>query len=110
MGEAVQRCFEIAVAAAGHDGPTLYIDNIERGLHPSVLDALWRWLATVSRERGMQVFASTHSDECIRAAVTAFVHLDDDGLRIIQLDRDDRELFATVQAHAPLVPGGATVR
>jgi hypothetical protein len=110
MGEAVQRCFEIAVAAAGHDGATLYIDNVERGLHPSVLEPLWRWLATASRERSVQIFASTHSDECIRAAVRAFADGGDDGLRIVQLDREEREIVATVQAHAPVARAGATIR
>jgi hypothetical protein len=100
MGEAVQRCFEIAVTAAGHDGSTLYIDNIERGLHYSVLEPLWRWLAAVSRERSVQVFASTHADECIRAAVDAFASIDDDGLRVIRLDRGEHEVLATVHDRA----------
>ena len=104
MGEGVQRCFEIAITASGHDGPTLYIDSVELGLHPSVLETLWSYLAMASRERNVQVFASTHSEECIHAAVRAFARLDDDGLRIIQLERGERETFATfatVHHHAP---------
>jgi hypothetical protein len=100
MGEGVQRCFEIAAAASGHDGPTLYIDNIERGLHHSVLERLWGWLATVSRERNLQVFASTHCEGCIDAAGRAFASLADDGLRIIRLDRGERETLATVHRRA----------
>lgn len=46
-----------------------------------------RWIGTISRERGLQVFATTHSEECILAACRAFGGLDDDGLRVIRLDR-----------------------
>jgi predicted ATPase len=104
MGEGVQRCFEIAITASGHDGPTLYIDSVELGLPPSVLEALWSYLATAARERNVQIFASTHSEACIHAAARAFARLDDDGLRIIRLirlERGERETFATVHRHAP---------
>jgi hypothetical protein len=99
MGEGMQRCFEIAVTAAGAEGSTLYIDNIEADLHPSILETLWRWLATVSRGRNVQVFAGTHSEECMRAAVRAFASLDDDGFRIIGLDRAERETLVTVERY-----------
>jgi len=100
MGEGVQRCFDIGVASAAHDWPTLYIDNIERGLHHAALEPLWRWIATISRRRNLQVFATTHSDECIHAACRAFHALDDDGLGIIRLDRLERETRATIYDRA----------
>lgn len=96
MGEGVRRCFEAAVTAAGHDGPTLYIDAIERGLHRSVLEPLWSCLAAVSRGRGLQIFAGVHSEDCVEAAVRAFAGLGDDGLRIVRLERGERETSATV--------------
>jgi hypothetical protein len=101
MGEGIQRCLEIAITASGHHGPTLYIDSVELGLHHSVLEMLWRYLATASRERNVQVFASTYSEECLHAAARAFASLDDDGLRIIRLDRGEHETLATVRLHAP---------
>jgi predicted ATPase len=87
MGEGFQRCLEIGAAAAAHDWPTLFIDEIENDMHHLVLEPLWRWIATVSRRRKLQVFATTHSEECIQAACRAFQDLDDDGLRVIRLDR-----------------------
>ena len=87
MGEGFQRCLELGSAAAVHESPTLFIDEIENGMHHAVLEPLWRWIATVSRRRNLQVFATTHSDECIHAACRAFQGLSDDGLRVIRLDR-----------------------
>jgi hypothetical protein len=94
MGEGFQRCFELGAAAAAHDWPTMFIDEIENGMHHLVLEPLWRWIATISRRRNLQVFATTHSEECIHAACRAFQGLDDDGLRVIRLDRLERETQA----------------
>jgi hypothetical protein len=98
MGDGFQRCFEIGVAAAGLDGPglRLFIDEIDNGLHHSTLEPIWRWLATISKQRDLQVFATTHSEECIHAAARAFTALDDDGLRVIRLDRHEDRTTAAI--------------
>jgi hypothetical protein len=96
MGEGIQRCLDIAVTLAGDDSMLLGIDEIENGLHHSTLEPLWKWLATVSATRNMQIFATTHSEECVQAACRAFSALNDDGLRVIRLDRRANETAATV--------------
>jgi hypothetical protein len=96
MGDGLQRCFEIGVAAAAHEWPFLYIDEIDNGLHHSTLEPVWRWLANISRRRGLQVFATTHSEECIHAAARAFTGLSDDGLRVIRLDRHEDRTTAAI--------------
>lgn len=100
MGEGFQRCLELGAAAAAHDWPTLFIDEIENGMHHLVLEPLWRWIATISRRRNLQVFATTHSDECLHAACRAFHALDDDGLRVIRLDRLESGTRATIYDRA----------
>jgi hypothetical protein len=100
MGEGFQRCLELGAAAAVHDWPTLFIDEIENGMHHLVLEPLWRWIATMARRRNLQVFATTHSEECIHAASRAFQDLDDDGLRVIRLDRMEGETRAAIYDRA----------
>jgi hypothetical protein len=102
MGDGLQRCLELGAAAAAHDWPVMFIDEIENGMHHLVLEPLWRWLATTSRKRDLQVFATTHSEECIYAARRAFGDLDDDGLRVIRLDRGDGGTRASVYDRALL--------
>jgi len=87
MGDGFQRCLEIGGCAAAHNWPTMFIDEVENGLHHLALEPLWRWLAIISRQRNLQVFATTHSEECIHAACRAFGGLEDEGLRVIRLDR-----------------------
>lgn len=96
MGEGFQRCFEIGVSAVAGDLSTLFIDEIDNGLHHSALTHVWRWLASVSAKCNLQVFATTHSEECIAAASRAFTEANDDGLRVIRLDRSQDKTVAAV--------------
>jgi hypothetical protein len=100
MGDGFQRCLELGAAAAAHDWPTLFIDEVENGMHHLVLEPLWRWIGAISHRRSLQVFATTHSDECIDAARRAFQTRRDDGLRVIRLDRQESETRAVIYDQA----------
>lgn len=69
-------------------------------MHHLVLEPLWRWIAMISHRRNLQVFATTHSEECIHAACRAFHGLEDDGLRVIRLDRRESETHAVIYDRA----------
>lgn len=100
MGDGFQRCFDMGVAAMTTDGPFLFIDEVDNGLHHSVLEPVWCLLALVSQTRNFQIFATTHSEECIHAACRAFTALDDDGLRVIRLDRREDRTTAAIYDRA----------
>ncbi len=44
----------------------LLIDEIENGIHYSVLPHLWKWIFQIAELNDLQVFATTHSWDCIR--------------------------------------------
>jgi AAA15 family ATPase/GTPase len=48
------------------------IDEFESGLHYSVLKEIWKGVLNLTEQEGVQIFATTHSYECIRAAHAAF--------------------------------------
>ena len=50
-------------------GSVLLVDEIENGLHHSVLDELWFMIAEAAKENGCQIIATTHSYEAIKALV-----------------------------------------
>ncbi|MCY4020380.1 MAG: AAA family ATPase [Chloroflexi bacterium] len=50
----------------------LLIDEIENGIHFSLQSEVWKAIGQVARELDIQVFATTHSLEMIRAAYEAF--------------------------------------
>ena len=72
MGEGVKRLLTIALAFLHARGTAILIDEIENGLHYSNLAEVWKWLIYLSQQFNVQIFATTHSYECIRAAHTAF--------------------------------------
>ncbi|AFE07582.1 ATPase-like protein [Corallococcus coralloides DSM 2259] len=96
LGEGMKRYFEFALSLAATDGTPIYIDEIENGLHHSILESLWTWLARISGEQNVQVFATTHSEECVQAASRAFKLQGDEGLRVIRLDKQEHETKAVV--------------
>jgi len=50
----------------------VFIDEVENGLHHSVMKEVWKTIGDVARAFDTQVFATTHSLECAVAAHTAF--------------------------------------
>ena len=50
----------------------LLIDEIENGLYYGSLEQIWRGIAALATSEDIQVFATTHSRECIVAAHEAF--------------------------------------
>ncbi len=72
LGGGMVRLFRVAVSLAGAHGGVLLVDEIENGLHHSVLGEFWERLNRMASAAGVQVFAATHSHECIDAAIAAF--------------------------------------
>lgn len=72
LGDGVRRAIHLAalIVEAG-DGGVLLIDEIEVGMHTSVLRDVLGWLASACREAGVQLFATTHSLEAVDAAIAS---------------------------------------
>ncbi len=87
MGEGVKRLLTIALVFLHARGTAILIDEIENGLHYSTLGNVWKWIHQLSRQFDVQVFATTHSYECIVAANTAFSDLGSDDLHLHRLYR-----------------------
>jgi AAA15 family ATPase/GTPase len=55
----------------------LFIDEIENGIHYSHFNRLWGIILTLSKQQNVQVFATTHSKECIDAYARVSKRLED---------------------------------
>ncbi|MFZ1084529.1 MAG: AAA family ATPase [Terracidiphilus sp.] len=71
MGDGLTRLFHIGLAMANASGGILLIDEFENGLHWEVQEQLWKALFEASKHFGVQVFATTHSNDCIQAFIEA---------------------------------------
>jgi AAA15 family ATPase/GTPase len=67
LGEGVARMLTLALHLAAAPGGFLLIDEIENGLHWSVMPKVWRFLVETARAFDTQVFATTHSKDCVEA-------------------------------------------
>ncbi|MBX3228333.1 MAG: AAA family ATPase [Labilithrix sp.] len=65
LGEGVSRILTLALNLALAEGGFLLLDEIEIGLHWSVMPRLWRFLIETARALDVQVFATTHSKDCL---------------------------------------------
>jgi AAA15 family ATPase/GTPase len=56
----------------------MLIDEVENGLHYSVLRHVWPLLMSFSRKFNVQVFVSTHSRECLRSLLPTLQENEDE--------------------------------
>lgn len=67
FGAGVSSMFVLALAAAATPGRLLLVDEIDAGLHHRVMADMWAMIIDTARRRDLQVFATTHSIDCLRA-------------------------------------------
>jgi len=68
-GEGLQRIFEIALSFAYCKNGVLFIDELETAVHYSLLINFTKFIQELAIKFNVQVFATTHSKECISAFV-----------------------------------------
>lgn len=98
LGEGVGRAMSIGLGLVGaQDGITL-IDEIENGIHYSAQPKLWRMIFETARELDVQVFATTHSHDCVKAFQrVADDYRDEEGMLIqLRRKRSDPDEIAAV--------------
>jgi len=65
MGDGMNRVLSIILALVNAENGLLLIDEFENGLHYSVQEQLWKIIFDLAKSLNIQVFATTHSNDCI---------------------------------------------
>lgn len=115
LGEGLNRMWGLAVATVKAQDGLLLIDEVESGLHYSAQPAMWRLVFEMAARLNVQVFATTHSLDCIRAFQQAASAHQAEGLLIsLRRKRDAPEEVVAVLADeedlAYVVQSGVEVR
>lgn len=71
LGDGMQRILGVALALVNTKDGLLLVDDFENGLHYSVQSDLWRFIFRLAHHLNIQVFATTHSWDCIEGFQTA---------------------------------------
>ncbi len=65
LGEGISRVFHIILALVNAKDGFLLIDEFENGLHYTVQPKVWELIFKLAKELNVQVFATTHSWDCV---------------------------------------------
>ena len=65
MGDGINRILTIILALVNSDNGFLLIDEFENGLHHTVQEQLWRVIFSLAQKLNVQIFITTHSEDCI---------------------------------------------
>ena len=95
-GEGLAKLVSIMLRLMTVPGGLVLIDEAENGLHYSALKRLWKAIAEVARETDVQVIASTHSWECVRAAHEAMSEFLEYDLSVCRLERPGLDVRAVM--------------
>lgn len=82
FGDGVNRLFGIILSLSSAKGGILLVDEIENGLHHSILTKVWEVIFQMARTLNVQVFATSHSWDCIESFQEAANNDPGDGVLI----------------------------
>lgn len=93
MGDGINNILAIILAIVNAEGGCVLIDEIDNGLHYSVQKQLWSIIFKIARRLNVQVFATTHSSDCISSFGKILNEADNsDYGRYIRLENKDGQV------------------
>jgi len=66
-GDGIKHYIAIIASLYACENGYLFIDEIENGMHYTLFDKLWEIIFKIAQEQNVQLFITTHSQECISA-------------------------------------------
>ena len=95
MGDGLGRLLTLLLSIISSENGFVMVDEVDSGFHFSVMASVWSAIAQLAREKNVQVFATTHSWECLKAAHESFTKSDVYDFRLHRLDRVDDLVTST---------------
>jgi AAA15 family ATPase/GTPase len=92
MGDGMVRLASLILAIGNAQNGIVLVDEIENGFHYSILPKVWSAIGEAAQKFETQVFATTHSLECIKAAHKAFTESSFYDFRLHRLERINEKI------------------
>lgn len=93
LGDGMHRVFHLALGLLNASDGLLLIDEFENGLHYSVQTEIWRFIFRIAEKYNVQVFATTHSSDCVKAFEAAAIETEEEGV-LVYLGREGNSIVA----------------
>jgi len=94
LGDGAVRLFGVALALANNKEGFVVIDEAENGIHHSVQRDFWRMVLTIAHNQNIQVFATTHSWDCVKGFAQAATELSKVDGRLVRIEKSDDQVSA----------------
>ncbi|MGV8120129.1 MAG: ATP/GTP-binding protein [Candidatus Xenobiia bacterium LiM19] len=96
MGNGFHKLLSVALALYDMKGGIVLIDEVENGFHYSSLNVMWDMILATAHDYKIQVFATTHSLECVKAFNDmALHHAKIKENKLYRMEKDKEKFFVT---------------
>ena len=93
MGDGMRRILVLAMAAAVAKDGFMFVDEIDTGLYYETQTDMWRLLIETAQRLNVQIFATTHSWDCVKAFQNALAKAHDDAVgKLFRLEKLDERI------------------
>jgi AAA15 family ATPase/GTPase len=96
FGDGISHFIFIITSIMSSKNSVVYLDEVENGIHYSKLDELWEVILKTSKELNVQIFATTHSKECIDSYARVAKKLRDEEVTLIELGKNEDKIESVV--------------
>lgn len=98
-GDGMRRLLALSLSLIQTEQGVLLIDEIDTGLHWTVMAEMWQLIVDTARQYSVQVFATTHSYDCLRG-LAALVESHPEFAQYISTQKIERSLGRAVRFDA----------
>lgn len=94
-GDGMRRLLAVSLALSSAKNGCLLVDEIDTGLHWTVMEDMWRLVVETAQRSNVQVFATTHSSDCI-TGLGALIRSRPDLAKLVTVQRIHQSLGQAV--------------
>jgi len=87
LGDGARHLVSIVTSLYSSEDGYLFIDEIDSGIHYTMFDKVWEIILTLAKKLNVQIFATTHSKECIESYGRAAKKLEYKNINYMKLVR-----------------------
>ncbi|UTA52738.1 AAA family ATPase [Lysobacter soli] len=95
FGDGINRLFGVILSLCNARNGILLIDELENGLHYSVQYEVWRTIFRLARVMNVQIFATSHSWDCVQSFQAAAAESEQEGV-LLRLTKRGDDVIPTV--------------
>lgn len=93
MGDGMYRIFALALSLVNCENGALFVDEIDTGLHHQALTKMWHLVIETAKRLNVQVFATTHSWDCLASFHKALNETEETDLgSVFRLERKNGQI------------------